>query len=230
MEASIDTLISRCQELKQSIAAFIIKLETEYELMNWQSFLDNFALISGQINNMMKVIKSDRTPSYKNRIVLPLLLSPDHDEELFKLTEGRVPMFNHDMCPDYLRTKPIPEIEANEKKTADKMAKIAPESVNKLILSSNKIVNKLLDTIKSQRENWANDALQTHTPIGQTFTQQDTNAIIAALNGKGIIEPLEPAGPVTKGPATVPQTAAQPAAARGKVPAVRTTIKAAANR
>lgn len=146
LEASVDTLISRCQELKQSIAAFIIKLETEYDLMNWQSFLDNYALISGQINNMMKVIKSDRTPSYKNRIVLPLLLSPDHDEELFKMTEGRVAMFNHDMCPDYLRTKPIPEIEAAEKKTLDKMSKIPAENVNKMINNSNKIVNKLLGT------------------------------------------------------------------------------------
>ena len=140
----MDTLISRCQELKQSIAAFIIKLETEYDLMNWQSFLDNFALISGQINNMMKVIKSDRTPAYRNRIVLPLLLSPDHDEELFKLTEGRVAMFNHDMCPDYLRTKPIPEIEAIEKRTTDKMAKIPPENVSKMINNHNKIVNKML--------------------------------------------------------------------------------------
>ena len=144
LEASVDTLISRCQELKQSIAAFIVKLETEYDLMNWQSFLDNFALISGQINNMMKVIKSDRTPNYANRIVLPLLLSPDHDEELFKLTEGRVAMFNHDMCPDYLRTKPIPEIEANEKKALDRMAKIPAENVNKMVNNSNKIVIKLL--------------------------------------------------------------------------------------
>lgn len=134
----------RCQDLKQSIAAFIIKLETEYDVMNWQSFLDNFALISGQINNMMKVIKNERTPSYKQRIVLPLLLSPDQDDELFKLTEGRVTAFNHDMCPDYLRTKPIPEVESNERKITDKINKISPDAANKLINNSNKIVNKLL--------------------------------------------------------------------------------------
>lgn len=144
LEASVDTLISRCQELKQSIASFIIKLETEYDHMNWQSFLDNFALISGQINNMMKVIKSDRTPSYRNRIVLPLLLSPDQDEDLFKLTEGRVGAFNHDMCPDYLRTKPIPEIEQIDRKISDKINKIPTENANKMINNSNKIVNKLL--------------------------------------------------------------------------------------
>lgn len=144
LETSVDTLMLRCQDLKQSINAFIIKLETEYESMNWQSFLDNFALISGQINNMMKVIKNDRTPSYKNRILLPLLLSPDKDDDLFKLTEGRVAAFNHDICPDYLRTKPIPEVELNEKKIQDKINRIPPENANKLINNSNKIVNKLL--------------------------------------------------------------------------------------
>ena len=193
--------------------------------MNWQSFLDNFALISGQFNNMMKVIKSDRIPPYKNRIVLPLLLSPDQDDELLKVTEGRVAAFNHDLCPDYLRTKPIPEIELNEKKINDKLSKLTPDSASKLIANSNKIVNKLLDIIKNQRENWANDSLQNVTSINQTSSQLDTNSMIAAISsGKGIIEPLEPIA--KSAPAIQQPQSNQPP--RSKVPGIKTNIKAGA--
>ena len=70
------------------------------------SFLDSYALVSGQLNTMVKNIKSDRTPSFKRYICLPLTLSQDRDEELARSTEGRIGQFSHDLVPDYLRTKP----------------------------------------------------------------------------------------------------------------------------
>ena len=33
------------------------------------------------------------------------------DEELVKITEHRVATFSHDLIPDYLRTRPDPELE-----------------------------------------------------------------------------------------------------------------------
>lgn len=47
----------------------------------------------------------------RNLTVLPLLLSPERDEALLRLTEGRISVFSHDMVPDYLRTKPEPTAE-----------------------------------------------------------------------------------------------------------------------
>lgn len=47
----------------------------------------------------------------RNLTVLPLLLSPERDEALLQLTEGRISVFSHDMVPDYLRTKPEPTAE-----------------------------------------------------------------------------------------------------------------------
>lgn len=53
----------------------------------------------------------DKTPPLRSLTVLPLMLSPERDEDLLRLTENRVPAFTHDLVPDYLRTKPEPEVE-----------------------------------------------------------------------------------------------------------------------
>lgn len=50
-------------------------------------------------------------PPLRNLTVLPLLLSPERDEALWQLTEGRISVISHDMVPDYLRTKPEPAAE-----------------------------------------------------------------------------------------------------------------------
>ena len=89
----------------------ILKLETD-QTLNWPSFLDSYALISGQMNSLLRTMKHEKTPALKKYITLPLLLSPDRDEELLKITEHRVQTFSHDLIPDYLRTRPDPELEA----------------------------------------------------------------------------------------------------------------------
>lgn len=43
--------------------------------------------------------------------MLPLQLSQEKDDAIFHLTEGRIPVFAHDLVPDYLRTKPEPTAE-----------------------------------------------------------------------------------------------------------------------
>ena len=46
------------------------------------SVLDNFALLSGQLNTINKLLRNEKTPSFRNQVIIPLLLSPDRDEEL----------------------------------------------------------------------------------------------------------------------------------------------------
>lgn len=49
LEASLETILLRVNDLKNSIAAMIFKLENESDNLNWPTFLDNFALISSQV-------------------------------------------------------------------------------------------------------------------------------------------------------------------------------------
>lgn len=44
-----------------------------------------------------------------------------------KLTEQRLPVFNHEIVPDYLRTKPDPEVEEQEKQLSAEAARIGVE-------------------------------------------------------------------------------------------------------
>lgn len=49
LDSALESIIQRVNDLKQSIASMILKVENEYDTMNWPSFLDNYALISGQV-------------------------------------------------------------------------------------------------------------------------------------------------------------------------------------
>lgn len=132
-ESMLESLQTRLNDLKISIGGMIHKIETEFETINWPTFLDNFALISSHVNaysvghwykrsltlwflivqltGLTKILSHEMGTPLRNLTVLPLLLSPERDEALLQLTEGRISVFSHDMVPDYLRTKPEPTAE-----------------------------------------------------------------------------------------------------------------------
>ena len=96
LESSMENPLQRLTSLKGSLNSLIAKVETDPTL-NWPKFLDSFAEIGGQMNSLLKNIKSESSKNpplqYKKYITLPLFLSPDRDEELVKMTEGRVATF-----------------------------------------------------------------------------------------------------------------------------------------
>lgn len=186
LELSLESLIQRVSELKNSIGALIFKLEHEYETLNWPSVLDNFALLSGQLNSLGRVLKSDKMPSLKNQLLLPILLNPEHDESLKKLTEGRVAMFNHEIAPNYLRTKLEPDAEEKTQQLANKAQQVTQDLATKQLNNLNKVTSNLLDIINSTREEWENDSSQKSSQP-QTSSIADTNTLVAAsLFGKGL--------------------------------------------
>ncbi|KAI1889343.1 hypothetical protein AGOR_G00178270 [Albula goreensis] len=198
LEASIESLISRVAQLKNSLHSFIFKLENEYDRLTWPSVLDNFALLSGQLNTINKLLRNEKTPSFRNQVIIPLLLSPDRDEELAKLTEQRVPVFSHEIVPDHLRTKPDPEVEEQEKQFSAEAARIGPEVAQKQIQTLNKLCSNLLEKLNNPREDRETEsaALRQNKP---SFNPADTTALVAAVGfGKGLSK-CRPPGPVAPG-------------------------------
>ncbi|XP_070601166.1 mediator of RNA polymerase II transcription subunit 8 isoform X2 [Erythrolamprus reginae] len=99
-------------------------------------------------------------------------------------TEGRVPVFSHEVVPDHLRTKPDPEVEEQEKQLSTDAARIGADVAQKQIQSLNKMCSNLLDKInKEDRESESGGLRQNK----QTFNPADTNALVAAVAfGKGL--------------------------------------------
>lgn len=64
-----------------------------------------------QLTGLSKILAHELGPPLRNLTVLPLLLSQERDDDLLRITENRIPVFAHDMVPDYLRTKPEPTAE-----------------------------------------------------------------------------------------------------------------------
>lgn len=228
LETVIDTLIQRLSDLKNALQLFITRIETDPSC-SWPTFIENFVVFSAQINNLMKILRNEKTPPLHNRVLFPILLSPDIDEELIKITEGRVQSFNHDMVPDYLRTKPDPEIEAKESAINQKVSNMSADQTQKQLASANKIANNVTDLIKNNREEWETESSRHNQ--NQTSSLTDTNSLIAAITfGKN----LKPMTAPTKGsvgpPISVPQTAPSQRPGGGKAPAtIKTNIKAATN-
>ncbi|XP_018417068.1 PREDICTED: mediator of RNA polymerase II transcription subunit 8 [Nanorana parkeri] len=201
LESSLETLSAQVSDIKNSLVAFIHKLENEYERLTWPSVLDNFALLSGQLSTLNKVLKNEKMPLLKNQVIIPLLLTPDRDEEILRLTEGRVPVFSHEVVPDHLRTKPDPEVEEQEKQLSSEAARITPEVAQKQVQSMNKLCNNLLEKmIKEERDSEVASLRQNK----QTYNPTDTNALVAAVAfGKGLSNrrPPGPGGPMGAGQA-----------------------------
>ncbi|XP_032349947.1 mediator of RNA polymerase II transcription subunit 8 isoform X1 [Camelus ferus] len=184
LEASLDALLSQVADLKNSLGSFIYKLENEYDRLTWPSVLDSFALLSGQLNTLNKVLKHEKTPLFRNQVIIPLVLSPDRDEDLMRQTEGRVPVFSHEVVPDHLRTKPDPEVEEQEKQLTTDAARIGADAAQKQIQSLNKMCSNLLEKISKEERESESGGLR---PNKQTFNPADTNALVAAVAfGKGL--------------------------------------------
>lgn len=94
----------------------------------------------------------------RNRTVLPLLLSQDRDEHLLESTEGRVPVFSHDIVPDYLRTKPDPTAETRMIAHEQKANSLNNDAAAKQVMQFNKVVAHVSDIISDLREKWESES------------------------------------------------------------------------
>jgi len=232
MDSALEALISRVTELKNTLAAFLVKLEHEHETLSWPSVLDNFALLSGQVNTLLKVVRNEKMPLLRNLAVLPLQLSPERDEELVKLTESRVQVFNHEVVPDYLRTKADPDVEQREQQIIHKSCMMTQEMGMKQVSNTHKICTNVLELISNVRENWESEA-GARAQIPQTYTQNDTVALLSAVSaGKGLKGPMKlgVGGVTTSGPSQQHPQTQQAVGSMSKVPsAIKTNIKSASS-
>jgi mediator of RNA polymerase II transcription subunit 8 len=228
-EITIDRLLEYTKNVKVSLEYFVHKIEMEGDKVDWPQVLDSFTSICGQINTLMRFARENRSQYIENRVVLPLLLTPDRDEELAKLTENRVHMVNHDMVPGYLRTKPDPEIEELDKSLQAKASTISSDAAVKQINATTKLVDHIINNIKVNSTRADTEmARQAMKPSHET---SETNSLIMAIStgrGLGINQyrgmPMEPSAVPSKAETTARQQGGQKQ--NVKAPELKTNIKA----
>lgn len=188
-----------------------------------------------QLAGLSKLLALEYTPSIRNLAVLPLHLTPERDEHLAQITEGRLPVFAAEVVPDYLRTKPDPTAENRMNLHEAKANAITNEASSKQLAQYTKIVSHVYDLISKARDEW--DLESTHRNIRQdTCNQNDTQLLVKAvgtgigLKGMGNGPPgmMNPGGmPRVSGP--VQMSSVSPAGMQmGKLPSsIKTNIKSA---
>jgi len=208
IETSLENLIGRISDIKVSIQSFLIKLE--HENLPWPQVLDNFALLSGQVNTLNKLLKNDRMPVLRNLCILPILVSQERDEELEMITENRISYFTHEVVPDALRTKYEPEVEKEEHELTIKASAIPLDEAQRQVSFLNDMVTSLLDLIQS-RDEWETESSVQKSTMGPSAN--DTNILIAAMTqGAGLRKRPEQSGvrPSSRSSHNKPGQAQQP--------------------
>lgn len=166
----------------------------------------------------------------RNLTVLPLILSPDADEALLQLTEGRVQAFTHDVVPDYLRTKPDPTAEAKMVAQEAKANNVTMEAAAKQVAQFAKVVSNIHDMVSKVREEWDTDS-STRAGLQQTSSIADTHLLVAAVgNGKNLkLDHMPMGGPgIMHAPRpTAPTSGVSPGSVGPFKSQIKTNIKAA---
>jgi mediator of RNA polymerase II transcription subunit 8 len=126
-----------------------------------------------QLAGLSKQLSLEYTPPIARYIVLPLQVSPDVDEHLVQITEGRLPIFSAECVPDYLRTKPDPAMESRMNLHEAKANALTNEAAAKQVAQYTKIVSHVYDLIAKAREDWEIDSMNRNMQMS-TFSLQDT--------------------------------------------------------
>ncbi|CBY43400.1 unnamed protein product [Oikopleura dioica] len=143
LDHAISTVYNRSKDLKIALEGLLGKLDSELAQgrePNWASLLDSYALITGQIETLTRYLRSESAP----RLVNTSLLSK------------RVPSVNHEVVPDYFRTKPDPAVEALQKELNKDNSTIDAEKIKQVNDLVNKLADKIEVSLDSKRHNLEN--------------------------------------------------------------------------
>ena len=192
---SIELINTRAKDIRKSIEEFLHKLDKDHSSITWPNVLDNFALLSGQISTFLNAVKSDKTPPLRNFAVVPHRLSPDPDQQLLWLTDGRLSLMSHAEVPDYLRTKPDPEVEQAERQLSVEVASHGEQAASSSqVALFNRHCNKALEKVKAHG-NFQKD-ISRHIVNPSVNSRQTQELFATFYYGRGMKSlPLTTGGP-----------------------------------
>uniref|UniRef100_A0A5S6QB36 Mediator of RNA polymerase II transcription subunit 8 n=1 Tax=Trichuris muris TaxID=70415 RepID=A0A5S6QB36_TRIMR len=180
--ATVTNIVSQIESIQQSLQCTLSMFSSPEET-DWPTLLATFAIISGQFNSVLQILRNERTPILKSHVLLPARLSMETDADIQSLTENRVSSWNHAVVPNYLRTKPEPQIEQKDQQVhvhiQQRMSN--PDSVQKQINSFNRCVNSVLDILSAIMKDQSTELDEGKVP-SRCHKAEDTRKLVAATS------------------------------------------------
>ncbi|VDM44376.1 unnamed protein product [Toxocara canis] len=180
---------SKAVDVKSNIEQLLFMLDLQHKVP-WPDMLDKFSSLASAMGQLQTVLRKSALPSgiedfgklLRKHLLVPHTLSNQIDPDLQQATQNRVHCWNHDVAPDYLRTKPNPEVEADEMQLDNEKNSRTFDQVNKQIAAMNKHLESLLNSLADNARSQADAHVD--VPI---YNNQDTQKLVrAVINGEGL--------------------------------------------
>uniref|UniRef100_A0AC35U1C6 Kelch repeat-containing protein n=1 Tax=Rhabditophanes sp. KR3021 TaxID=114890 RepID=A0AC35U1C6_9BILA len=194
---SIHNLETRIREMKYIIEETLNQLSLAQHNVKYEDIMGLMTSLANAVSQVQKLLKrsaldgnmDDEGAYLSNHVLAPQFISMDFDADLYHKSEGRIPYWNHDVLPDYLRTKLMPTPEEEEQAIEDEIASKQVDYVGKQILAMTKNFESMLSAISEGNKCAAEVSLEKMT----SNPAETRRMVMAVMHGTELI----PEKPVT---------------------------------
>jgi len=183
---ALSSIEQKALEIRCSLDELLSLLNMD-DKVPWPEMLDKLATLAHSYSQLQTAMhrksstlsagSEDLGSLLRSHVILPQQLSIDIDSVLEQVTEGRVNTWNHDVLPEYLRTKLTQDVDNEELALEnEKNTKGGADMTNKQIAALNRHVELLTASLPDARIGLT-DA-QSNAP---NFAQGDTQRLVRAV-------------------------------------------------
>uniref|UniRef100_A0AC35U8R8 Mediator of RNA polymerase II transcription subunit 8 n=1 Tax=Rhabditophanes sp. KR3021 TaxID=114890 RepID=A0AC35U8R8_9BILA len=184
---SINNLETKIREIKFIIEETLAQLSAGQQNVKYEDLMGLMTSMANAVSQMQKLIRrsalegnvDDQGSYLSNHVLAPQLISMDFDPELYHKSEGRIPYWNHDVLPDYLRTKLMPSSEEEEKAIEAEIASKQADYVTKQHLAMTKHIEGMLAVINEGNKG----TIETCSEKPNANPAETRRMVMAIMNG-----------------------------------------------
>ncbi|XGW13227.1 hypothetical protein V3C99_013676 [Haemonchus contortus] len=193
MSTAISYLEIKVMDAKKTIEELLYMLDMQ-EKVPWPDMLDKFSSLAAAMSQLQGALKKSAIQSghedhgalLRSHVLVPQRLQLEPDPQLQTLTSYRIHSWNHDVVPDYLRTKLNPEMESEEMMLEQDRNQKGQDVISKQITHLNKYVDLLLQSLHSS-DRAHNESLAEKRFVKPTFNKEETARLVrATMVGEGL--------------------------------------------